>query len=166
MSINKEQLADLIERVLLDLEEFTLGKIKFTEEAKTLLLMTAAHESHLGKYIKQVKGPALGIFQMEPATHEDHWAYITPRAWLYDALCAMNLECDTDASALEYNLKYAIVMARVHYYRKPEALPSSLSKDYIQQLAEYAKKHYNTEEGKATPEEYSSDYLKYFVIGY
>ena len=157
MSINKEQLSDLIERVLLDLEEHTLGKIKFTEEAKTLLLLTAAHESHLGKYIRQVGGPALGIFQMEPLTHEDHWSYITPREWLYDALCAMNLECDTDASALEYNLKYAIVMARIHYYRKPEWIPED-----IKGISEYAKQHYNTKAGKATSEAYLEDYYLYF----
>ena len=39
--------------------------------AEELLMLTAAHESHLGTYLKQKGGPALGIYQMEPATYRD-----------------------------------------------------------------------------------------------
>ena len=34
-------------------------------------MMTAAVESNLGDYIKQTKGPAMGIFQVEKATERD-----------------------------------------------------------------------------------------------
>ena len=162
--INKDQLQDLITRTLKDLDAEC--KVMFTQSAVDLLMMTAAHESRLGTYIKQQGGPALGIFQMEPATHEDHWEYITPRGWLYDALVAMNLECDTNASTMEYNLRYAIVMARIHYYRQPEALPEETERyrgmggkeEYLRKLAVYCKKYYNTSAGKATALKYLSDY--------
>ncbi len=44
-----------------------------SDKARFLLLCTAAIESNCGYYIKQVDGPALGIWQMEPATHDDIW---------------------------------------------------------------------------------------------
>lgn len=157
--INSNQFRELIRDTLVALDLHTKGKIPYSQAAEDLLFMTAAHESKLGHYLKQTSGPALGAFQMEPATHEDHWEYITPRAWLYDALAMMNLECDTEADALVYNLKYAIVLCRIHYYRKPEKLPDVLSKDYLGELAAYAKQHYNTPLGKASSEKYLADYL-------
>ncbi|KAF0118141.1 MAG: hypothetical protein FD149_866 [Rhodospirillaceae bacterium] len=42
--------------------------------AEALLLGTAIQESRLGTYLRQTGGgPALGVYQMEPATHEDIW---------------------------------------------------------------------------------------------
>ncbi len=41
-------------------------------ESEMLLMGTAAHESLL-IYTHQIGGPALGYFQMEPATHDDCW---------------------------------------------------------------------------------------------
>jgi hypothetical protein len=161
MSINKSQFRSLIESVLMDLEEHTEHKIAYTDAAVELLMMTAAHESLLGYYIRQTAGPAVGPFQMEPFTHDDHWDYITPRHWLYTAFCKMNLEIDTDAEAMEYNLKYAIVMARIHYWRKPEGLPREDSPTFLQELSEYCKEHYNTVAGKATASKYLEDYYEY-----
>lgn len=44
----------------------------YSVEAIDLLMLTAAQESHLGKYIQQLgSGPARGIFQMEPKTLQD-----------------------------------------------------------------------------------------------
>ena len=34
---------------------------------------TAAVESRMGTYLRQIGGPALGIWQVEPATHLDCW---------------------------------------------------------------------------------------------
>lgn len=63
--MNKKQLRDLIKRVLVALD-------LHSESAENLLIGTAAQESALGEYIRQLgNGPALGIFQMEPATFKD-----------------------------------------------------------------------------------------------
>ena len=164
MSINVQQLESLINRVLLELDEETGGKIKVSPEAVDLIMMTAAHESHLGTFIKQVRGPALGIFQMEPFTHDDHWIYIRDRKWLRDTFERLK-EGRKDAGELEWNLKYAILLTRIHYYRKPEALPSKElpTKEYRAELAKYAKAYYNTVAGKATWEAYLQDYLTFVV---
>jgi len=46
----------------------------WSDAAETLILGTIAQESRCGEYVKQVGGgPALGICQMEPATHDDIW---------------------------------------------------------------------------------------------
>ena len=44
-----------------------------SQDAVTLLTGTAAKESIVGKYVKQINGPALGIYQIEPNTHQDLW---------------------------------------------------------------------------------------------
>jgi hypothetical protein len=40
--------------------------------AEKLLLATAIQESHL-THRKQIRGPALSYFQIEPETHQDIW---------------------------------------------------------------------------------------------
>ena len=59
--MDPKQLKELIERVL--------RKVNlYSDAAVDLLMLTAAQESACGKYIRQLgNGPALGIFQMEPA---------------------------------------------------------------------------------------------------
>ena len=45
-----------------------------SENAILLLIITMAIESDLGTFIKQkYDGPALGPYQMEPATYYDNW---------------------------------------------------------------------------------------------
>jgi len=65
--MNKDHLRELISRVL---EQLDL----YSRDAVELLMLTAAAESNLGEYLRQVgRGPALGIFQMEPSTETDIW---------------------------------------------------------------------------------------------
>jgi hypothetical protein len=45
----------------------------WSQQAEDLVMGTAAQESRL-IYLRQLgNGPALGLFQMEPATHNDIW---------------------------------------------------------------------------------------------
>lgn len=137
--------------------------IPFTEEAVDLLCMTAAHESLNGTYLKQVNGPALGIYQMEPFTlhclYKDYLNFRRPLLMLAEA--AKN-PSQTREQALVSDLMYATTMARLHYWRVPHALPKKASTDYLTRLALYAKMHYNTVEGKATPAAYLNDFLKFY----
>ena len=41
--------------------------------AEELIVFTCATESLGGTYLKQVNGPAIGIYQMEPETYNDIW---------------------------------------------------------------------------------------------
>ncbi len=153
MTINKEQLRDLITDTLFEIN-------MLSESAVNLLMGTAAQESHLGTYIRQIKGPALGIFQMEPATHNDIWHnYIDYKKGLERIImdCAL-MSHPIDARALIYNLKYAIIMCRLHYRRAPEALPEYYD---VAGLAKYWKKYYNTHLGAGTEEEFIKNYERF-----
>jgi hypothetical protein len=61
-------LTTIIEPVLHHLTE-----IPYDRAAAQLLLGTALKESLQLKYRRQIQGPALGYYQMEPATHDDIW---------------------------------------------------------------------------------------------
>jgi hypothetical protein len=131
-----------------------------SDSAVELLMLTAAQETHLGKYLKQVKGPALGVYQMEPNTYNDIWAnYICYRQNLLDALNALYASSDLEwRLRMRGDLVYQTIMSRIFYMRVPEALPSV---DEPMGLAYYWKKYYNTKYGKGTPEEAYKNYNKY-----
>jgi len=133
----------------------------YSESAVNLLMGTAAQETHLGFYIKQLNGPAKGIFQCEPATFGDYVKnYLT-----YNPNLKLRIEnaCDIrnwNPEALVYNLKFAICMARVHYLRISEPLPI---KDAYHDMATYWKKYYNTYMGAGTTKEFIKNYKKYVL---
>lgn len=161
--MNAKQLRELVIRPTL---QYLSPAIPYSETAVELLMMTAAHESHLGEYIAQVGGPALGIYQMEPATENDiHDNFLRYRRGLevdIHGLTSAALIEDKDGVDLIYSLPYATAMARVHYFRVPEALPegSLQNEETIRKLAAYAKKYYNTGLGKATEEDYYEAYMR------
>lgn len=149
-NVNPNQLRELITAVLVELDLYSAN-------ACELLMLTAAQESHLGYYIKQVgSGPAKGIFQMEPSTEKDIWKnYLKYKPDLAKRVGAMLGEADWESLQLTGNLLYQIAMARVHYYRRPEALPS---RNNVDAMARYWKKHYNTHLGKGTVYEAVKNY--------
>lgn len=122
---------------------------QYSESAVELLLFTCAVESDGGKYLKQIEGPALGIYQMEPATYNDIWQnYIKTRTeLLLILLSSFSVYSMPDEDRLIYDLRFATVMARLHYSRIPLKLPEP--SDTIG-LWEYYKVHYNTLHGSAT----------------
>lgn len=156
MPINKNQLSDLIERSLKAAD-------LYSHSALNLLLMTAAQESHM-TYLRQLhNGPALGIFQMEPATHDDIWSnFLRFKPSLGESILNISgLGFGPDVSSLEYNLVYAALMARMQYLRRPEPLPAA---DDIKGFAEYWKQWYNTPKGAGTVSEAVRNYQR-FILG-
>jgi hypothetical protein len=140
--IKASQLSELIIKpALLDL-------VLYTDEALKLLMFTCAVESVGGTYLKQEKGPALGIFQMEPATYWDIWDnYIKNKLNLMLILgTTFNAYTVPPEERLIYDLRYATVMARIHYARVSAPIPAANDIDAIYQ---YYKLHYNTSEGAA-----------------
>ncbi|WP_299576711.1 hypothetical protein [uncultured Sunxiuqinia sp.] len=140
----------------------TLSKFEklYLTEAVNLLMGTAAQESHLGQYIQQLgSGPALGIFQMEPATFRDiieNYLYYKP-ALLSQVLKVCNVQ-HLEPECLKYNLRVAIVFCRLHYLRNPEKIPNT-----IEGMAKYWKKYYNTHLGKGTEQEFILNYRRLVV---
>ena len=155
--MNAKQLRELVIRPTL---QYLDPHIPYSETAVELLMMTAAHESNLGEYLAQVKGPALGIYQMEPDTEGDIVRnFLTYRDNLLDSMEAFFTGMEDE---LVWNLKYATAMARVQYFRDPVALPEGpLSEEStIRDLAHYAKRVYNTEAGKAHADDYYNAYMR------
>jgi len=153
--MNKNQLREMINAVL----SFLHPEIPFSRTAVELLLLTAAVESNMGTFTKQLRGPARGIFQMEPFTERDLWTnFLNRRTWRWKIQDLMFKPVDLfDINNLQYNVAYAAAMTRVHYFRAPAKLPDTkflstgaLTREGIEAIAKYWKKYYNTEAGKGT----------------
>lgn len=115
-----------------------------SDAAVELLVLTACKESECGRHLYQLSGgPARGIFQMEPATHEDLW-----RNWLryrtdwrldlsrlvFKLRPGWVLAMEAGEEQLVGNLYYAIAAARANYFRHSERLPAA---DNVEGLASY-----------------------------
>jgi len=140
MAYNKKQFRSLIERIL---KENDL----YSPAAVNLLLGTAAIESQFGTYLKQITGPALSAFQIEPATFrylKEKYADKVP-AWATEKY-------------LEWDLRLAIIVARLKYLSIKYPLPTA---DDIKALAHYWKQYYNTPAGKGTEAEFVKAYKQY-----
>ncbi len=130
--------------------------------AENLIMGTAAQESHL-KYIKQLgTGPALGLFQMEPATYDDIWNnYLKHRKGLsdviLDAIAYHGEAAQPDASRMVWDMRYAALMCRIHYLRVSAPLPDATD---VWALAGYWKKYYNTVHGAGTEQEFVDNYAR------
>lgn len=134
----------------------------YSEAAEELLVLTAAVESQGGQYLHQLgKGPAVGIYQMEPATHDSLWAnYLRYRHDLADKVHELELPSfyGDDAREMAGNLYYATAMARVFYLSKPGAIPKAAD---VRGLAAYWKIYFNTHLGAGTVEKAVQAYLRY-----
>lgn len=119
--------------------------------AENLVVGTALVESR-GRFVKQVGGgPALGLWQMEPATQRDiHENYLRFKPQLRESVeLLMTALGEDDETEIMGNLFFGAAMCRVHYWRVPDALPAA--GDY-EAMAAYWKSHYNTPRGAGTVE--------------
>ena len=119
----------------------------YKPNAVTLLCMIAAHESHAGKYRKQIGGIALGLYQIEPETHDSIWDNSDTINEVADALGITR-----DVSKLENDDFYSTFVARHYLAMDKNKLPTD-----IVSMAVYCKSYWNRT-GKATPEKYLNDY--------
>lgn len=131
----------------------------YSKAASNLLLGTALQESKL-KWLRQLgNGPARGLFQMEPATHNDIYAhYLRYNSELEKRVLRLTAALPSQVEQLETNLAYSCAMARVHYWRRPEPLPAA---EDIEGLAGYWKRFYNTHLGAGTTEEFVRAWRKH-----
>ena len=123
-----------------------------SESAVRLLLMIAAHESGGFMYNRQKGGPALGLFQMEPATYSHVIEYLK-RSGNFPGISR-----SLPAERMLIDAEFAAGIARVYLWTFPEPLPPA---DDLQALAAYAKKYWNTEAGAASAEKYLTDFKRH-----
>jgi hypothetical protein len=119
----------------------------YSEAAVILLIGTAAQESHLGKYSRQINGgPALGIYQVEPETFR----------WLkrkYPRIIGGYRFED-----LEFDLRASTLTARLRYWVVSEPLPSKYD---LYGMARYWRTHFNTHLGKGRVEDFINNFFRY-----
>ena len=140
--IDPRQLRGLVEKVL---TQYSLH----SPAAVELILGTIAVESAGGRYIRQIKGPALGIVQMEPATYR----------WLVQKYrLRFPMLLDRPADDLEWDLRLCILMCRLRYFAVPTFLPKAAD---TAGLAAYWKKWYNTPLGAGTVEKFEDAYWEF-----
>ena len=154
----------------------------YSKAAERLVLGTAIQESRL-IYLRQLarrdgrRGPALGLYQIEPATHRDVWEnYARYREDIVFFLQQMipwhegSLQVEDKGevgrpvvfgwpkdSMLVWNLAYATAIARLVYYRAPARLPKA---DDLVGMGAYWKRYYNTTQGAGHGEEFVKAYVE------
>lgn len=141
MSYEPNQFRALIDATLRDYPAL------HSDAAVELLLGTAAVESQFGHYLRQTMGPALGAFQVEPATFD----------WLQDKYLETIPDlCGREPAELEWDLRLSILVARLRYAAVREPIPWGVGA-----MARYWKRHYNTPAGKGTPEKFVEAYRRF-----
>lgn len=146
------------------LDRLGLDNAAESRRAEYLLMGTAAVESDCGYFLVQSSGgPALGIFQMEPSTHDDIWKnYLEHRDGLKGRVEQLLMRFRApQAAQLVVNPMYACAMARVLYRRSPLPLPMDL--EDIQGAWRIYKEIYNTHLGATEFETFEGKWRRYVL---
>lgn len=134
--------------------------LMYSENAEELMVFTCAVESLGGTYLRQVNGPALGIYQMEPQTYNDIWQnYIKTNGKLLMAfLSSFHIGFMPPEEMLIYDLRFATAMTRLFYRRILQPIPAATDIDGIWN---YYKLYYNTAKGAAVKEDSIKKYYDF-----
>lgn len=125
-------------------------------DATYMLLATAIHESRLS-WLRQVRGPALGVYQIEPATIDSLLLRMAKNPELKKKVDSLLISGLGIHENMVGNLYFATAMARYYYRTKPGKLPhlsKSNPENWLRLAAQYWKTHYNTMLGKGTEDEF------------
>lgn len=141
----------------MDINQFRLYIIReslktagwWSQAIENLILGTGLVESGLSKFVQDGCGVARGVFQIEPKTYTDVISYIERDNDKVKIICtACNLGyLPNDVNAVIWNLRFAVLITRMFYYRIVDALPKS---EDAQGMYQYYKKFYNSSAGAAT----------------
>jgi len=132
----------------------TLGALQIRNpNMSELLVFTCAVESAGGTYVRQIKGPALGIYQIEPTTFSDLFAnYILRKPDILN-LFTLNLGLHRMPSPEQVitDLRLATALAACLYMYRKANLPQNKILD-ADELWNIYKPLYNTVKGKSEKE--------------
>ena len=143
---------------LYDMVDDVVGCLGGGENAKKLLLETAAAETGLGEAIDKTWWTGIGLMQF------DEIGFVDVQQRTPDHIKRKVMECfgiDVDRAAhtdLRWSPLLSLVFARLKYRLVPSAIP-----DTLEGRARYWKKWYNSELGAGTPEHYIRSAKKYRV---
>ena len=135
-------IAKIVEHVLKALD-------MHSPDAFDLVMRTGMQESRF-KHLEQIKGPALGFFQVELETANDIWYnYLVFKESLRDKLRLIVPMGPWDDFTIMSNIALQAALCRLHYRRFRDPIPST-----IEGQGAYWKTFYNTSGGKGKPEEF------------
>lgn len=159
---NKIMFDQFREHVVLPTVEYL--DLPFPERRVALLLGTAAHETGL-KYLAQIRGPAMGPYQMEPATYWDLIRRIDNRLSnrpVYKKLLSLippyysaTRDVWPTPEQMARSAEWATAIAAMNYYMVPTMLPETL-----EGLADYWFEHW-CRGCRGTREEWLARYRHY-----
>lgn len=158
MSIDVDQLRDVIIRPALSAINLV------SDSAIALLLGTAAQETGLGTYIKQLntdKG-GWGIYQMQSATFDYVWEkYISNSLSMKSKIqLYLGYTIKPNYQRMASDLGLATIMTRLYYYSFTTPFPDA---NDIEGFGKYWKSYWNTSLGRGTSEEFVTNYNKYVL---
>ena len=138
-----------------EIVEYALYRIDaYSDDALALVVRTGMAESGYRALKGYGEGnPAIGFFQIEPATMNDMIDnYIKYRSHYKVHLISlgMNFEKDTIMSVMS-NIAVQAALCRIHYRRDKHSIPSW---DDLEGQAKYWKRVYNTNLGRGTTEHF------------
>ena len=136
----------------------------WSEAAENLLLGTALVESGL-LFVRQIRGPALSYYQIEPRTHAwlvDEWLQEPAHHDLKMRILALRAPVPDNVEQLITNLAYSTAVCRLRYWVRPEPLPQP---DDLRGLAQYWKDWFNTAKGKGDPAKFVKMYRAHMPMG-
>jgi len=130
----------------------------YSVDAEELLMATCAQESLLGTYRTQAPhGPARGIFQVEGNTFDDLFTnYLQYHPKLLGQTKALFKSQPPTVDELVNNDPAAILIARLCYYRHPQALPAAGD---IEAIWSFYKRWYNGP-GAAEHDQFLANYKR------
>ena len=136
-----------------DIIDWTLKQLgMYSKDAAAMIYATGMAESKY-RYLSQMgDGPAIGFFQLEPATMRDIMDnYVTYRKSILESLKNLGYAEDDSEYRVKSNIALQVAFCRLKYKRDPFPLPLSWNK---KDQADYWKRVYNTELGKGTVEHF------------
>ena len=138
-----------------EIVEYALYRIDaYSDDALALVVRTGMAESGYRALKGYGEGnPAIGFFQIEPATMNDMIDnYISYRSHYEKNLISlgMNFKKDTIMSVMS-NIGVQAALCRIHYRRDKHSIPSW---DDLEGQAKYWKRVYNTNLGRGTTEHF------------
>ncbi|GAA6133656.1 hypothetical protein NBRC116188_04450 [Oceaniserpentilla sp. 4NH20-0058] len=118
---------------------------QYSLSAETLLLGTAAVESGLGYELNQQQGKGLGVYHINPRTHQLLWDnYLATKPDLASkvrGLASQHEFLKDPHTELTTNLRYATAIAWLIYARKDATLPEASD---LPAMAKYWRKHFHS----------------------
>ena len=145
-------------------------EIPYSEVAEELIMLTVAHESDMGTYLRQhPKGPARSVYQIEKATFEWLVSYLEQpsQAKLGSKIHRMSASAavtgiEPEFEELVWNLALATAFARLRYWVAPDPLP--VDKADVNGLARYWGRFYQATSNPVKIAEAIRDYKKFVLL--